>query len=311
MKDRLWIKIASIVVLSVMMAACTEENIVEEKKPVVDQQTEVEKVKETEINEEEIFEKDEVVEEIAEEETKEEVTKEEKINDKNDSKESFYQNHDYKKVEVEFIRIVDGDTIKIKYKGNEESIRLLLIDTPETSHPKMGVQPFGPEAKEYARTFFGSGEKVYLEFDVAGENRDKYGRLLAYAWVGNKMYNYEVIKEGLARVAYVYAPNTRHVDAFYEAQKEAQAKALNIWSVEDYATNSGFKTEKIQSEEPKEEEITTSTNNGDCDIKGNISSSGEKIYHVPSGQFYERTNEEEMFCSTQEAENAGYRASLR
>jgi len=47
------------------------------------------------------------------------------------------------------------------------------------------------------------------------------------------------------------------------------------------------------------------------EVKGNISSTKEKIYHVPGGQFYERTVAEEMFCSAEEAELAGYRASLR
>ncbi|TCP59134.1 copper amine oxidase-like protein [Tumebacillus sp. BK434] len=46
-------------------------------------------------------------------------------------------------------------------------------------------------------------------------------------------------------------------------------------------------------------------------IKGNISSSGEKIYHVPGGQYYEATKAEEMFCTKEEAVAAGYRASLR
>ena len=44
-------------------------------------------------------------------------------------------------------------------------------------------------------------------------------------------------------------------------------------------------------------------------IKGNHSSSGERIYHVPGGQFYERTNPEECFATERDAQAAGYRAS--
>ncbi|WP_042455612.1 sunset domain-containing protein [Neobacillus dielmonensis] len=62
----------------------------------------------------------------------------------------------------------------------------------------------------------------------------------------------------------------------------------------------------------------TSCNNsasGNCNdpqIKGNLTTyNGEKIYHVPGGQFYEVTDAEEMFCSEEEAEEAGYRRSLR
>lgn len=46
-------------------------------------------------------------------------------------------------------------------------------------------------------------------------------------------------------------------------------------------------------------------------IKGNISSTGEKIYHVPGGAFYDRTDAEELFNTIEEAENAGYRKSKR
>lgn len=46
-------------------------------------------------------------------------------------------------------------------------------------------------------------------------------------------------------------------------------------------------------------------------IKGNRSSSGEWIYHVPGGEFYDRTNPEECFATQQDARDAGYRASKR
>lgn len=53
-----------------------------------------------------------------------------------------------------------------------------------------------------------------------------------------------------------------------------------------------------------------------CRIKGNISSSGERIYHVPGGQYYDvtrisRAKGERWFCSQAEARKAGWRRSLR
>jgi endonuclease YncB( thermonuclease family) len=35
------------------------------------------------------------------------------------------------------VRIVDGDTLKVRYWGKEESIRLIGIDTPTTSHKSL------------------------------------------------------------------------------------------------------------------------------------------------------------------------------
>lgn len=34
------------------------------------------------------------------------------------------------------IKAIDGDTVKLMYKGQPMTFRLLLVDTPETKHPK-------------------------------------------------------------------------------------------------------------------------------------------------------------------------------
>lgn len=227
---------------------------------------------------------------------------EETTGDTDEEKEGFIPAH--------VVRVVDGDTIIVKLdNGQEERVRLLLVDTPESVHPNKPVQPFGPESSQLAKDMMPVGEKVYLEMDV-GE-RDRYGRLLAYVWVGDKMFNELLLEKGLARVAYVFAPNTRHVDRFYEIQKKAQQQAIGIWSIENYATDRGFDESVV---EEKKETAATPAPKAGCDnptIKGNHSSSGEFIYHVPGGQFYDRTNPEEMFCTEEEAVAAGYRKSKR
>jgi micrococcal nuclease len=206
-------------------------------------------------------------------------------------------------IPAKVVKVIDGDTVKVLVNGKEETLRLLLVDTPETVHPNKPVQPYGPEASSFAKSTL-SGKEVELELDV-GE-RDKYGRLLVYLHADGKMFNKLLIEKGLARVGYVYAPNTKHVDEFYALQKAAQKKEIGIWSIENYATeDEGFNDAEKKSEDPKE--IQTEA----CTIKGNISSSGDKIYHLPEGQYYDATKEEEMFCSEDEAANAGYRASKR
>ncbi|XKB95317.1 thermonuclease family protein [Niallia sp. JL1B1071] len=92
-------------------------------------------------------------------------------------------------------------------------MRFLLVDTPETSHPRLGKQPFGQDAKEFTTKLVEQAKTLELEFDI-GQNRDKYGRLLAYVYVDNVMIQEELLKRGLAHVAYVYAPNTRYMDEF-------------------------------------------------------------------------------------------------
>ena len=88
--------------------------------------------------------------------------------------------------------------------------------------------------------------ELTIEFDI-GERIDKYGRLLAYVYVDGKSVQKSLLAEGLARVAYVYPPNTRHLTPFEEVQAIAKEKGLGIWSIENYATESGFKSKPAAS----------------------------------------------------------------
>ncbi|MCG3089612.1 thermonuclease family protein [Sporosarcina cyprini] len=151
-------------------------------------------------------------------------------------------------IPVTLLKTVDGDTIKVRYNGEEINIRYLLIDTPETNHPRLGKQPFGEEAKERNRQLVNSG-KLTIEFDI-GERYDKYDRLLAYVYVDGKSVQKTLLAEGLARVAYVYPPNTRYLTPFEEAQAAAKKKGLGIWSVENYATDSGFNSDAVATNKP-------------------------------------------------------------
>lgn len=59
---------------------------------------------------------------------------------------------------------------------------------------------------------------------------------------------------------------------------------------------------------------TTTAPDPRCPIKGNVSNSGEKIFHSPGGRYYDSTvidvaAGERWFCSATEAEKAGWRAS--
>ena len=137
-------------------------------------------------------------------------------------------------------RVIDGDTVKVKFEdeSNSVSVRLLLIDTPEDTKQK---QYLGDVATAFAKEELDVGSTIYLETD--GKPTDKDGRYLGYIWYKDnneyKMYNKEVVSEGLARVGYIYDA-VRHLDVLKEAQYEAKQKQENIWSVENYVTERGF-----------------------------------------------------------------------
>lgn len=139
---------------------------------------------------------------------------------------------------VTLVKVVDGDTLKVNYQGQEKTIRLLLMDTPESVKPGTPVQPFAKEASDRMKQLVWN-KALTLEFDV-GERNDKYGRLLAYVYADGVMLQKTLIQEGLARVAYVYPPNTRYLSDLEKAQAEAKNGGKKIWSRAGYVTSKGF-----------------------------------------------------------------------
>ena len=123
-------------------------------------------------------------------------------------------------------RVVDGDTLLL---ANGARIRLQGVDTPETVKPNHPVEPFGPEATEFTRRFVAQGNgAVRLQFDR--ERLDKYGRFLAYVWVGARMLNEELVRAGLATAELQYRYSSTMKTRFRRAEEEAEAAARGIWS---------------------------------------------------------------------------------
>ena len=54
---------------------------------------------------------------------------------------------------------------------------------------------------------------------------------------------------------------------------------------------------------------SSSVNDNSCVIKGNINSKGNKIYHMPGQRDYDKTVAEEIFCTEEEAQAAGFCAA--
>jgi micrococcal nuclease len=127
-------------------------------------------------------------------------------------------------------RVVDGDTIVIE---NDERVRYIGIDTPETVHPRIGVEPFGPEASAVNKALV-EGRRVYLVSDIT--NRDKYGRLLRYVYTEDGLFvNLALVACGLATVT-TYPPDVAHVEEYVTAQEEAREAGRGIWG-EDINVN--------------------------------------------------------------------------
>ncbi len=118
---------------------------------------------------------------------------------------------------VQVVRVIDGDTIQVCCVfGDREKVRYIGINTPDTHHPMRGVEPYGKEAAEANRKLV-DGKTVSLEFDV--EQRDRYGRLLAYVFLKDGIFvNAWLVEHGFAQVMTV-PPNVRYQELFLKLQR--------------------------------------------------------------------------------------------
>jgi micrococcal nuclease len=120
-------------------------------------------------------------------------------------------------------RVVDGDTILLY---NNQRVRYIGIDAPETVHPEKPVQYFGREASAANKKLV-EGKYIKLEYDI--ETTDKYGRTLAYVYLEDgTMVNLWLVENGYAR-AISYPPNLKYQEFFTDAESRARYKKIGLW----------------------------------------------------------------------------------
>jgi micrococcal nuclease len=123
------------------------------------------------------------------------------------------------------VRVVDGDTVEARIGDQVEDVRLIGIDTPETVKPEAPVECFGPRASSFTHRVL-EQRPVRLVFGV--ERRDVYGRLLAYAYIGHRLFNAELVRKGLARTLAI-PPNTLHRALFRRLELGAARAGRGLW----------------------------------------------------------------------------------
>lgn len=175
------------------------------------------------------------------------------------------------------VAVIDGDSFKI---GNDQTIRLLSLDAPETGFCE------GKEAKDFLTKKL-LGKKVILK----ELKTDQFGRVMAMVYLNGENINEYLIKNGLAIHLW---DNTTQIKILGSANDFARKNRLGIFSPECY---------QMDPPDPK------------CSIKGSIiTPTKSKEYTMPTCDRYnltviEKYKGEEWFCTEKEAQKAGYAKS--
>jgi micrococcal nuclease len=124
------------------------------------------------------------------------------------------------------LRVVDGDTILVRgSNGRNERIRYIGVDTPESVKPNTPVQCYGHEASNFNKQLV-EGRKVRLVPDA--EATDKYGRSLAFVYVGKTLVQSELLRNGYARTLEI-EPNTSKAAQFAALERVAIRTRKGLW----------------------------------------------------------------------------------
>ena len=200
-------------------------------------------------------------------------------------------------------RVIDGDTLALRGKR----IRLFGIDTPESAQT---CRTGGAQWRCGERATRALAGRIGGSTVACGErDRDRYERVVAVCRAPGVDLNAWMVQSGWA-LAY-----RRFSRAYVDEERAARTARRGIWRGDFVAPWDWCDGERLTGAAAARTRDTQSAS-GSCRIKGNINRSGERIYHVPGGAFYESTRlepakGERWFCSESEARAAGWRKSKR
>jgi endonuclease YncB( thermonuclease family) len=125
--------------------------------------------------------------------------------------------------QVRVERVVDGDTVVLSDIGK---VRLIGIDTPEVYGR---VECYGRAASAFVKRSLPEGARVRYRLGV--EERDRYGRALAYVWLPDgRMFNQILAERGYAQPLTI-PPNDQYAPVFVAAARRARRAEVGLWGL--------------------------------------------------------------------------------
>jgi micrococcal nuclease len=136
--------------------------------------------------------------------------------------------------------VIDGDTFDILVNEEKQTVRLIAVDAPESRHPTKPVQCFSTEAKKYLKELI-ENKYVTLDKEILDSDKDRYGRLLRYAFINGKNINELLLRNGYA-LEKSYVRGYKYQSIFKKAQNYAKTYSLGLWSESTCGGNVNFNT---------------------------------------------------------------------
>ncbi|WP_237718908.1 thermonuclease family protein [Halogranum rubrum] len=146
-------------------------------------------------------------------------------------------------------RVIDGDTMEVRFpNGETDTVRLLGVDTPETTLNRVSPDEFegisettagrdhlynwGQKATQFAEDEL-EGKQVTIAVDEQADRRGYYGRLLVYIYVNGENFNKRLLTDGYARM---YDSSFSKRSTFRSAESTARRTSTGLWDFEDTST---------------------------------------------------------------------------
>lgn len=124
--------------------------------------------------------------------------------------------------------VIDGDTIEVVLNQQSLRVRLLGIDAPESVHPQLPIQCFGPEASAALSDLLPPGTQVELKRDI--QAKDHFDRFLLYVFRADDglFINQWLVENGLADESH-YEPNVAKRTELRQAKRRARSGSVGLW----------------------------------------------------------------------------------
>jgi micrococcal nuclease len=126
---------------------------------------------------------------------------------------------------------VDGDTLRVRLpSGRLAYVRLVGIDSPESVRPGTPVECGAEAASDSTHELAPDGVSVVLRGDSVADAEDRYGRILAHAFIAGRQLELAQLRRGWAEVYRFEGQRFDGLARFKRAEDQARRARRGVWS---------------------------------------------------------------------------------